>query len=128
MTGVVDAALPQAPQDLEAVGARHLEIEDDAVDRLATQDVERLVAAGGDDRLVPADALQIVGVLLGHRRNVIDHEDLRRHVRFEVPAGISMMMRVPVPGALSTPIVPCRSITSRRTMERPSPVPPSFVV
>ena len=39
-----------------------------------------------------------------------------------------MMMRVPLPGALSTLIVPWRSITSRRTMESPRPVPPSFVV
>ena len=78
----VDAALLQPPQDLEAVGARHLEIEDDAVDRLAGEDVERLVAAGGDDRVVAADAFQVVGVLLGHRRHVIDHQHLRRHVRF----------------------------------------------
>ena len=124
----VDAALLQPPQHLEAVGARHLEIEDDAVDRLAGQDVERLVAAGGDDRVVAADAFQVVGVLLGHRRHVVDHEHLHRHVRVGPPAGMSMMMRVPRPGALSTPIVPCRSITSRRTMERPRPVPPSFVV
>ena len=47
----VDAALLQPPQHLEAVGARHLEIEDDAVDRLAREQVERLVAAAGDDRV-----------------------------------------------------------------------------
>ncbi len=45
-----------------------------------------------------------------------------------LPAGMSMMMRVPFAGALSTPIVPWRSITSRRTIESPRPVPPSFVV
>ena len=40
------------------------------------------VAASGDDRVVAADPFQVVGVLLGHRRHVIDHENLRRHVRF----------------------------------------------
>ena len=39
------------------------------------------IAASGDDRVVAADAFQIVGVLLGHRRHVIDHQHLHRHVR-----------------------------------------------
>ena len=75
---------------------------------------EVFVTASGDDRVVAADPFQVVGVLLGHRRHVIDHEHLRRHVRFgprlsdvEGPsAGMPMMMRVPQPGALSTPSVP----------------------
>ena len=77
----VDAALLQPPQHLEAVDARHLEIEDDAVDRLAGEEVERLVAAGGDSRVIAADPFQVVGILLGHRRHVIDHQNLRRHAR-----------------------------------------------
>ena len=40
-----------------------------------------MVAGGGDYRVVPADAFQIVGVLLGHRRHVVDHQNLQRHVR-----------------------------------------------
>ena len=39
------------------------------------------VAAGGDDRVVAADAFQVVGILLGHRRHVIDHQNLRHDVR-----------------------------------------------
>ena len=124
----VDAALLQTTKHLEAVDARHLEVEDDAIDRLAAEDIERFVAAGRHDRAVAADAFQVVGILLGHRRDVIDHQDLRHHVRFIVPVGMSIVMRVPLPGVLSTPSVPWRSITSLRTMERPRPVPPSFVV
>ena len=124
----VDAALLQAAQDLETIDPRHFEIEDEAINGLTGQKVERLVATRGNDGVVFADAFQIVGILLGHRRNVVDHQDVRRHVRVRVPAGMSTVMRVPLPGSLSTPMVPCRSITSLRTMESPSPVPPSFVV
>ena len=124
----VDAALLQAAQDLEPVDPWHLQIEDHAIDRFARQDIERLIAAGGNRSVVLADAFQVVGILLRHRRNIVDHQNVARHVRVRPLAGISTAMRVPLPGSLSTASVPLRSITSRRTMERPSPVPPSFVV
>src|SRR5688572_13695112 len=125
----VDAALVQPPKDLEAVGSRHLEIEDDAVDRLAAEQVERLVAATGNRRLVLTDASQVVGVLLGHCRHVIDDENMRAHALREEPVpGMSTTIRVPWPGTLSTLIVPRRSMTSRRTIDSPRPVPPSLVV
>jgi hypothetical protein len=41
---------------------------------------------------------------------------------------MSIVMRVPLPGVLSTPSVPWRSITSLRTMESPRPVPPGLLV
>ena len=62
-----------AAQHLEAVHARHLEVEQHAVDRLALEHVERLAAAPGDQGLVAADALQVVRVLLRHGGHVVDH-------------------------------------------------------
>ena len=43
-------------------------------------------------------------------------------------AGSSTLKRVPCPTALSTSMRPPRSLTSRRTIESPSPVPCGFVV
>ena len=62
-------------QNLETVDPRHLEIEDDAVDDFAGQQVQRFSAAGGNACFEASDALQIVGVLLGHGRNIIDDEN-----------------------------------------------------
>src|SRR5207245_3887368 len=77
--GVDDDGDPQGPalqgaQHLEAVHAWHLEVEDDAVHRLALQDVERLAATPGGQRLIPAHALQVVGVLLGEDGDIVDDE------------------------------------------------------
>lgn len=124
----VDLALLQSPQHLETIDARHFEIEDDAVDRFAAQDVEPFAAAAGNGGLIAADAFQVVGILLGHCRGVVDDENVKRHVRAGGSAGMSMTMRVPRPGALSTLMRPLKSITSRRTIESPRPVPPAFVV
>ena len=76
-TGVDDhgggnAALLQQTEHLEAVRPRHFEVEDHAIDRLPLQNVERRVTAVRNDGLVSADALEVVAVLLGHRRNVVD--------------------------------------------------------
>ena len=102
----VDAALLQPPQHFEAVDARHLEIEDDAVDRLAGQDVERLVAAGGDESC-------------GSRRRASGRRRTARPspARRRPPARASSCARRTsgrnvdddaraLAGALSTPIVP----------------------
>src|SRR5262245_58789410 len=125
--GRIDTAMLHASQHLEAIDPRHLEVEYHAVDRLPCEHVERLFTAGGDTRVIATDTLQVVGVLLDHCRHIVDDEHLG-HVRAGPDAGISMRIRVPFPGALSTPIVPWRSMTSRRTIESPRPVPPSFVV
>jgi hypothetical protein len=69
------ASVSKSLQHLEAIDARHLEIEDDAVDFLAGQHVQRFPTPGGDAGLEASNALQIVGVLFGHGRNVIDDEN-----------------------------------------------------
>ena len=108
--------------------SRHLEVENDAVDRLAGEHLQRLIATRRDGRAVAPHALQVVGILLGHRRDVIDDQHLYRHVRIAPLAGRSMLICVPWPGALSTRTLPSRSITSRRTIESPRPVPLALVV
>src|SRR5947209_4347191 len=67
---------PDGSQDLKAVHSRHFEIEYDAVDRVARQTLERGAAALGYRRLVTAQTLQVVRVLLGHGGDVVDDEDL----------------------------------------------------
>ena len=67
----------ESPEHLEAVEPGHLEVEDDAVHRLAREELECLGAAARDRRVVPAEAAEIVGVLLGHRRDVIHYQQVR---------------------------------------------------
>src|SRR5207237_8195836 len=57
----------------DAVGARHLEVDSPGVDRVALEEVEPLTPAPGDEGLVAADALQVIGVLLRHGGHVVDH-------------------------------------------------------
>ena len=69
-------ALPEARQDLEAVDARHLDVEDDDVRPAALHGGEAVLARGGLDELVPL-------VLEDHPqggsdvRLVVDDEDQR---------------------------------------------------
>ncbi len=109
-------------QDLEAVHSRHLEIEYHAVDRVACQTLERGAAAFGDRCLVSAQPLQVVRVLLGHGRDVVDDQDDGHWT------GISTMNVDPFPGSVSTLSDPFESRISRRTIDKPRPVPPGFVV
>src|SRR5436309_6177959 len=111
-------------QHFEAIHAGHLEIENDAIDRVARQALECRAAALGDERLVAAQALQVVRVLLSHRGNVINKENDGHGCC----TGISTMNVDPFPGSVSTLREPLESSTSRRTIERPSPVPPGLVV
>src|SRR5216117_2986113 len=116
---------PQAlhrAQHLEAIHAGHLEIENDAVDRVARQALECRAAALGDERLVAAEALQVIRVLLGHGWHVVDDQD-QSHC-----TGISTMNVDPFHGSVSTLSEPCESSTSRRTIDKPRPVPPGLVV
>ena len=115
------AFLLQRPQHLEAVHARHLEIQHDAIHRGSAEHRQRLLPAGRRDDLVP-HATQVVGVLLGQGRHVVHHED-QGHV-----AGTSTVARVPLPGSVSMRMAPPRSRIRPRTMESPSPVPPALVV
>jgi len=62
-------------QHLEAVHTGHFEIEDDAVDGVARQALERPAAALGNEGLIAAQALEVVGVLLRHGRDVVDDQD-----------------------------------------------------
>ena len=109
-------------QHLEAVHSRHLEIEDDAVDRIACQTLEGGATALGHRRLVAAQALQVIRVLLGHCGDIVDDEDGSHWT------GISTTNVDPSPGSVSTLSEPCESSTRRRTIERPRPVPPVLVV
>ena len=109
-------------QHLETVHPRHLEIEYHAVDGVARETLERGPTAFRDEGFVAAQALQVIRVLLGHSRDIVHDQD-KGHC-----AGSSTTNRDPFPGSVSTFREPCESITSLRTMERPRPVPPSFVV
>ena len=118
------AASLHGAQHLEAVHPRHFEIEDDAVHGLALECIEGVLPAGRDQSIVPADPLQIVGVLLRHGGHVVDHE----HGGHSPSPGSSTMNLLPAPGAVSTRSAPSASSTRRRTMERPRPVPSGLVV
>src|SRR5690606_22531132 len=122
--GHVETALTHRAQHLEAVHAGHLEVEDHAIDVFLDERSNRIASRVDRPGAVPADAPQVVGVLLGHRRHVIYNEDALTH-----PAsGSSMRKVVPRPGSLATRIRPPMSLTRRRTIESPSPVPCGFVV
>src|SRR5690606_31742566 len=71
----VQPQLLHAAQHLEAVHARHLEVQDHAVQLLVAQRLQRLRAGRGDAHAPAAQPLEVVGVLLGHGRDVIDDED-----------------------------------------------------
>src|SRR2546422_251351 len=107
-----------------AVHARHFEIEDDAVHGLALECLQGFPPAVRDQRVVRADPLQIVGVLLRHRGDVVDHQDGGH----SPSPGSSTMNLLPAPGAVSTRRAPLASSTRRRTIERPRPVPSGLVV
>src|SRR5207249_9700933 len=53
-------------QHFEAVHPRHFQVEDDAIHRLALQQIERRAARERDEHVVAAYALQVVRVLLRH--------------------------------------------------------------
>src|SRR5436190_4287800 len=110
-------------QHLEPVHPRHFEIENDAVHRIARQALERRAAALRDECFVAAEPLEVIGVLLGHGRNVIDDQD-----QCHESIGISTMNVDPCPASVSTLSEPFESRTSRRTIDSPSPVPPGLVV
>ena len=122
--GNAEAAPLHGPQHLEAVHPRHFQVENDAVHRLAFQQVERLPAAVRDERFIAAHALQVVRVLLCHGGYVVYDQD-----GAHAPStGRSTMNRLPAPGSVSTRNVPLASSTRRRTIESPRPVPPGLVV
>src|SRR5439155_26950139 len=85
---------------------------------LALECVQGFPPAGRDQGIVPADPLQIVGVLLRHGGHVVDHE----HGGHSPSPGSSTMNLLPAPGAVSTRMAPSASSTRRRTIERPRPV------
>ena len=103
MTGIWRSLPLERAEHLEAVHPRHLEIEDDAVDRRAAERLERLRAARRGDHLVAAEPPQVVGVLLGHRGHVVHHQHQRHRAAPPAgPAGSSTVTRVPTPGSVST--------------------------
>src|SRR5207249_11898687 len=77
-----------------------------------------------DEHVVAAYALQIVRVLLRHGGYVVHDQDGAHHVS----PGSSTMNALPAPGSVSTRNAPLASSTRRRTIDRPRPVPPGFVV
>src|SRR5207244_2836634 len=111
------------PQHFEAVHPRHFQVEDDAVHRLALQQIERRAARERDEHVVAAYALQVVRVLLRHGGYVVHDQDGAHHVS----PGSSTMNALPAPGSVSTRNAPLASSTRRRTIERPRPVPPGSV-
>ena len=112
------------PQHFEAVHPRHFQVEDDAVHRFALQQIERRAARERDEHVVAAYALQVVRVLLRHGGYVVHDQDGAHHVS----PGSSTMNALPAPGSVSTRNAPLASSTRRRTIDRPRPVPPGFVV
>src|SRR5256886_8773801 len=136
VTGVQTCALPiyehrhpeptslHGSQHFEAVHPRHFQVEDDAVHRFALQQIERRAARERDEHVVAAYALQIVRVLLRHGGYVVHDQDGAHHVS----PGSSTMNALPAPGSVSTRNAPLASSTRRRTIDRPRPVPPGFVV
>src|SRR5881409_639949 len=111
-------------QHFEAVHPRHFQVEDDAVHRFALQQIERRAARERDEHVVAAHALQVVRVLLRHGGYVVHDQDGAHHVS----PGSSTMNALPAPGSVSTRNAPLASSTRRRTIDRPRPVPPGFVV
>jgi len=67
----LDAAPLHRPQNLKPVDARHLEIEDDAVDGVTPQSFECFVARTRSQGFISSQPLQVVGVLLGHRHHIV---------------------------------------------------------
>ena len=59
----LEAAALQGAQHLEAIHAGHLEVEDEAIDRLTLEEVERVTPAGGNERLVATSR-----VVMGRKR------------------------------------------------------------
>src|SRR6058998_78863 len=111
-------------QHFEAVHPRHFQVEDDAVHRFALQQIERRAARERDEHVVAAYALQVVRVLLRHGGYVVHDQDGAH----PVSPGSSTMNALPAPGSVSTRNAPLASSTRRRTIDRPRPVPPGFVV
>src|SRR5690606_12954987 len=120
----IEAAFVHRAQYLEAVHAGHFEVEDHAIHVLLDERGDRFAATGSGARAVAAQPAQVVRVLLGHRGDVVYDQD-----QLAPPAsGRSRRQVVPRPGSLVTRIRPPMSVTRRRTMESPSPVPCGFVV
>ena len=95
-------------QHLEPVHPRHFEIENDAIHRITRQAFECRAAAFCDECFVAAQALEVVGVLLGHGRDVIDDE----HYRHGIPR------LKPGPGeTLSLRTMQCRAHPSGREQQ-----------
>ncbi len=61
-------------QHLETVHPRHLEVQNHAVHRLGGERIERRPSCPGHECFVAAQPLQIVGVLLHHRGNVVNDQ------------------------------------------------------
>src|SRR5439155_14935302 len=119
-----EPAALHCPQHFKAVHPRHFQVEDDAVHRLALEQVERRATVVRDEGFVAAYALQVVRVLLRHGGYVVDDED-----GAHLPSpGRSTMNVLPAPGSVSTRNAPLASSTRRRTIDKPRPVPPGFVV
>src|SRR5262249_9944985 len=119
----VGADLAQATEQAEAVDARHPHVEEDQIERLGLEDLERgapvldggHVVAGLTKALLedPAQAVLVVG-----------DQDPGHH--FAV--GRKHVTLVPRPGALSTWIAPRCSSRMRWQIESPRPSPLSLVV
>src|SRR5205809_361602 len=77
-----------------------------------------------DEHVVAAYALQVVRVLLRHGGYVVHDQDGAH----PVSPGSSTMNALPAAGSVSTRNAPLASSTRRRTIDRPRPVPPGFVV
>src|SRR6185437_14327305 len=87
------------------------------------------------EHIIAAQPPQVVRVLLGERHVVVAQENRGHDVSVDREAsdreslgGNVTITRVPAPGSVSTRRLPPRSATNRRTIERPSPVPPALVV
>ena len=71
------ARLAHAPADLEAVDVRHRDVEDDGVELLGGEAVERLAAVLGERHVVALEGQRPLH-RRAQRRLVVDHQDSHR--------------------------------------------------
>ena len=128
--------LADALGGLDAVELGHHDVHEHEVVVLRREPQKRLGPAS-DDVVGEPELLEIGADQHAVHGIVLDHEDMAGEpaVGLSLPdraasarsAGMVNQNRLPWPGALSQPISPPISSTSRRAMERPSPVPPYWL-
>src|SRR6185436_662523 len=127
---LVRPALADLLEHLHAAHAGEHQVEEDEVDVLALQDLDRLLAGPRRDGPVPLLADEHGEDVLQNLL-VVDDQDVHAEVS-EVSArappapwrGSSTMKQAPSPGSLSTRSVPPWRRTISELMDSPSPVPP----